>query len=87
MTDPDTRAARTRNVDQRKNVNHTGTPGDIPNDEGSGDEFKLVGEGNRNVSYDTKSNKIIMFHPSVNENSKLTVALKNERVTKLGKIV
>ena len=87
MTDADTRVARTRNVNQRENVNHTGAPGDIPNDEGSGDEFKLVGEGNRNVSYDAKSNKIIMSHPSVNENSKLTVTLKNERVIELEKIV
>ena len=46
-----------------------------------------MGEGNRNVSYDAKSNKIIMSHPSVNENSKLTVTLKNERVIELGKIV
>ena len=34
MTDADTRVARTRNVNQRENVNHTGAPGDIPNDEG-----------------------------------------------------
>ena len=87
LTDADTTVARTRNVDQRENVTHTGAPGDIPNDEGSRDEFKLVVEGNRNVSYDTKSNKIIMSHPSVNEKSKLTVTLKNERVIELGKIV
>ena len=52
----DTRVARTRYVDQRENVNHTGTLDDIPFDEESGDEFELVGEGNHNVSYDTTGN-------------------------------
>ena len=69
-TDADTRVARTRYVDQRENVNHTGTLDDIPIDEESGDEFELVGEGNHNMSYDTTSNNIIMSHLSVNENSK-----------------
>ena len=42
-------------------------------------------EGNHNVSYDTTGNNSIMSHPSVNENSKTTVTLKNERVIKLEK--
>ena len=66
-TDEDTRK---RYVDQRENVNHTGTLGDIPIDEGSGDEFELVHEGNHNVSYDATGN-IIMSHLSVNEKSKI----------------
>ena len=41
-TDADTRVARTRYVDQRENVNHTGTLDDILIDERSGDEFELV---------------------------------------------
>ena len=69
-TDAGTRIARTRYVDQRENVNHTGTLDDIHIDEESGDEFELVGEGNHNVSYDTRRNNIIISHPSVNENSK-----------------
>ena len=69
-TDPDTRVARPRYVDQRENANHTRTLDDIPIDEESGDEFELVGESNHNVSYDTTGKNIIMSHPSVNENSK-----------------
>ena len=69
-TDPDTRVARPRYVDQRANANHTRTLDDIPIDEESVDEFELVGESNRNVSYDTTGKNIIMSHPSVNENSK-----------------
>ena len=42
-TDRDTRVARTRYVDQRENVNHTGAQDDIPIDEGCEDEFELVG--------------------------------------------
>ena len=49
-TDADTSEARTRNVDQRENVNHTGALYDIPIDERSEYEFELVGEGNHNVS-------------------------------------
>ena len=49
-TDRDTRVARTRYVE---NVNHIGVLDDIPIDEGSEDEFKLVGEGNH-VPYYTK---------------------------------
>ena len=70
-TDADTRVARTRNVDHRENVNHTGGL-----DEGSGDEFQLEGEGNHNVSHDTTCNNIIMSDPSVNENSKTNSNLK-----------
>ena len=47
-TDADTRVARTRNIDQRKNVNHIGVLDDIPTDEASEDEFELVSEGNQN---------------------------------------
>ena len=68
-TDADTRVARKRYVDQTENVNHTGTLDDIPIEEGSGNEFGLVGECNHNVSYDTTGNNI-RSHPSVNENSK-----------------
>ena len=67
-TDADTREARTRNVDQRENVKHTRALNDIPIDGGSEDEFELVGEGNRNVGYDTTGNNTIMSHLSVNEN-------------------
>ena len=49
-TDADTREARTRNNDQRENVNHIRAIDDIPIDEGSKDEFELVGECNYNVS-------------------------------------
>ena len=47
-TDADARVARTRNIDQRKNVNHIGALDDIPIDEVSEDEFELVSEGNQN---------------------------------------
>ena len=47
-TDADTRVARTRYVDQRENINHTGALDDIPTDEGSRDEFELMGEGKNN---------------------------------------
>ena len=69
-TDAVTRVARTWYVDQRENVNHTGTLDGIPIDEGSGDEFELVGEANHNVNYDTTSNNSIMSHHSVNKKSK-----------------
>ena len=46
FTDADTTEARTRNVDQRENVNHIGALDDIPIDQGSEHEFELVGEGN-----------------------------------------
>ena len=42
-TDADTRVARERYVDQRENVNNIGALDDIPIDEGSKDEFELVG--------------------------------------------
>ena len=42
-TDADTRVARERYVDQRENVNNIGALDDIPIDEGSTDEFELVG--------------------------------------------
>ena len=64
-TDADTRVAGRGYVDKRENINHTGTLDDITIDEGSGDEFELVGEGNHNVSYDTTGNNIIMSHPSI----------------------
>ena len=51
--DADTTVARTRNVGQRENVNHIEALHDNPIDEGSEDEFELVGEGNHNWSYDT----------------------------------
>ena len=47
-TDADTRIVRTRDVDQRENVNHIGALDDISNDEGSNDEFELVSEGTHN---------------------------------------
>ena len=65
-TDADTRVARKRYVDQRESRNHTGILDDIPIDEGSGDEFGLVGECNHNVSYDNTGNSIIMSHLSIN---------------------
>ena len=68
-TNADIRVARTRYVDQRENVNHTRTLDDILINEGSGDEFELVGEGNHNVNYNTTGINIIVSHPSVNENS------------------
>ena len=45
-TDADTREAMTRNNDQRENVNHIRAIDDILIDEGSEDEFELVGECN-----------------------------------------
>ena len=42
-TDADTRVARERYVDQRENINNIGALDDIPIDEGSKDEFELVG--------------------------------------------
>ena len=84
--DPDTSVARIiRYVDQRENVNHTRTLDDIPIDEESGDEFELVGEGNHNVSYDTTGNNIIMFHPSVNENTKTNSNPKKRKSDQTGK--
>ena len=65
-TDENTREARTRNVYQKKNVNHIGARHDILIDEGSKDEFKLVGKSRHNVSYDTTDSNTIMFHPSIN---------------------
>ena len=84
-TDADTKVARKSYVDQRENVNHTGTLDDIPIDEESGDEFELVGEGNHNVSYDTTGNNIIMSHPSVNENSKTNSNPKKRKSDQTGK--
>ena len=46
--DADTRAARTRDVDQKENVNHIGALDDIPIDGQSEHQFELVGEGNHN---------------------------------------
>ena len=68
-TDADTKVARKSYVDQRENVNHTGTLDDIPIDEGPVHEFEFVGEGNHNASYNTSGNNIIMSHVSINENS------------------
>ena len=68
-TDADTRVARIRYVDRRENVNHIRALDYIPIDEGSEDEFELVGEGNHDVSYGTTGNTTVMYHPSVNENS------------------
>ena len=84
-TDADTRVARTRYVDQRENLNHTGTLDDILIDEESGDEFELVGEDNHNVSYDTTGNNIVMSHPSVNENSKTINNPKKRKSDQTGK--
>ena len=84
-TDADTRVARKRYVDQRENVNHTGTLDDIPIDEESGDEFELLGEGNHNVHYDTTGNNIIMSHPSVNESSKTNSNPKKQKSDQTGK--
>ena len=46
-TNTDARVARTKYVDQRENVNLIGALDDIPIDEGSEDEFELVGEGSQ----------------------------------------
>ena len=78
-TDADTRVATTRYDDQRKNVNHIGALDDIPIDGGSQDEFKLVVQGNHNVSYDTAVNNTIMSRPSVNENSKTNSNPKKQK--------
>ena len=56
-TDADTRVARTRYVDQRENINHTGALDDIPTDEGSRDEFELMGTV-KIMSYDTTGNNM-----------------------------
>ena len=84
-TDADTKVARKSYVDQRENVNHTGTLDDIPIDEGSRDEFELVDEGNHNASYDTTDNNIVMSHPSVNENSKTNSNPKKQKNDQTGK--
>ena len=63
-TDADARVARTRNVDQRKNVNYIGALDDVPIDERSEDEFELVGEEDHNWSYDATGNNTIMSHAS-----------------------
>ena len=82
-TDAVTTEARTRFVDQRENVNHIGALDDIPIDEGSEDEFELVGEVIHNVSYNTTDNNTIMSHPSVNKSSKTdNNAKKRKRTTK-----
>ena len=81
-TDADTRLARIKYVDQRENINHIGVLDDIPIDEGSEDEFKLVGEGNH-VSYYTAGNNTIMSHLSVNESSETNSNLKTQRVIEL----
>ena len=80
-TDADTRVARKRYVDQTENVNHTGTLDDIPIEEGSGDEFGLVGECNHNVSYDT-TGKNIRSNPSFNENSSNPEKRKSDQTGK-----
>ena len=41
-----------------------------PIDEWSEHDFKLVGLGKHNVSYNTTGNNSIIFHLGVNENSK-----------------
>ena len=84
-TDADTRIARSRYVDQGENLKRTGAPDDILVDEGSEDEFELVGEDNHNVSYDTAGNNIIMSHSSVNENSKTTNNPKKRKSDRTGK--
>ena len=80
-TDADTRVARKRYVDQTENVNHTGTLDDIPIEEGSGEEFGLVGQCNHNVSYDT-TGKNIRSNPSVNENSSNPEKRKSDQTGK-----
>ena len=84
-TDADTIVARTRFVDQRENANHIGVLEDIPINEGSEDEFDLVGEGNHNVSYDTTGNNTIMSHLGVNENSKTKSNPKKRKSDQRGK--
>ena len=82
-----TREARTRNVDQRENVNHIGALADILIDEGSEDEFELAGEGNHNMSYDATGNNTIMSHPNINENSKTDSNPNKNKSTSLKKEV
>ena len=84
-TDADTRVARTRYVDQRENLNHMRALDDIPIDEGSEDEFELVGEGNHNVSYDTTGNNTIIHHSSANESSKTNSNPKRLKSDRTGK--
>ena len=83
-TDADTRVARTSHVDQRESVNHIRALDDIPVDEGSEDEFELVGEGNHE-SYDTTCNNTMTSHLSVNESSETNSNPKNKRVIELEK--
>ena len=79
MDDADTREARTRNADQRENVNHIRALDDISFDEGSEDKFELVGEGNHDVSYDTTGNNTLSCIIQVSMNIvKVTVTLKSE---------
>ena len=80
-TDADTRVARKRYLDQTENVSHTGTLDDIPIEEGSGDQFGLVGECNYNVSYDS-TGKNIRSNPSVNENSSNPEKRKSDQTGK-----
>ena len=84
-TDADTREAMTRNNDQRENVNHIRAIDDIPIDEGSEDEFELVGECNYMWVCDTTSNNTIMYHLSVNENSKINSSTQKSRIDRIGK--
>ena len=53
-------------------------------DEGTGDEFELVGEGNHNKNYDTTGNNI-MSHPSVIKNSKTNSNPKQRKRDQTGK--
>ena len=64
-TDADTRVTRKRYVDQRENVNHMRALDDILIDEGSEDEFELVGGGNHYVSYHTTGNNTIIHHGTI----------------------
>ena len=69
----------------RKNVNYMGSPVDNLIDEGSEDEFELVGKGNHDVSYDTIANNSITSYPSVNENSKTNSNPKKQKNDRTGK--
>ena len=84
-TDTDTRVATRMYVDQRENVNHTGTLDYIPIYEEPGHEFELVGEGNHNVSYDNTVNNIIMSHLGVNKNSKTNSNPEKRKSDQVGK--
>ena len=86
-TDADTRVARTRHVDLRKNISYIGSLDDIPINEVSEDEFDLVGGGNHNISYDTTSNIITLscFNQVSMKIVKLTLTLKNETLIELEK--